>query len=175
MLNLDDLPSMQYIAYGSNLHPIRLRKRTPSATLLGTASVTGMSLQFHKRGNTDFSAKCNIVSQPDSCVYVAVFDLPTAEIPTLDKAEGVGFGYERRSITIDNYGDCFTYIAAPTHIDASLKPYTWYKELVLLGCKAHGFPLAYIDYVQSIPAVHDPDPIRHTCQMQLVDDIRDGT
>lgn len=166
---------MKYAAYGSNLHPFRLRKRTPSAVLLGIATVTEMSLRFHKRGNIDLSAKCNIVPRSNSYIYVAIFDIPDSEVPELDRAEGVGNGYDRRAIGIEGYGDCLTYIAAPTHIDESLKPYTWYKELVLLGCKAHGFPTVYRDFIHSIPAVQDPDPLRHTHQMQLVAEIQDST
>ena len=37
---------MLYAAYGSNLHPVRLRERVPSAELLGTGVLEGRELRF---------------------------------------------------------------------------------------------------------------------------------
>jgi hypothetical protein len=54
-------PRLHYLAYGSNLHPIRLRQRVNSARLIATLSLPGYRVLFNKRGQ-DLSAKCNLVA-----------------------------------------------------------------------------------------------------------------
>jgi hypothetical protein len=44
---------IHYFAYGSNLHPLRLQERVPSAALLGWTHLHGWELRFDKRGRTD--------------------------------------------------------------------------------------------------------------------------
>jgi len=162
---------LKYAAYGSNLHPLRLRKRTDEARLLGTARVDGFALRFHKRGNLDGSGKCNIVEQTDSHVLMAIFEIPDRGIDSLDIEEGVGSGYERRSIEAGEFGHCLTYLAQDSHIDEELLPFTWYKELVLAGCRVHGFPDDYVAAIRAVNAVNDPDPERHRFHIQLLDEL----
>ena len=45
---MNEAPTRLYFAYGSNLHPPRLRARTPSARALGRADLEGYRLLFHK-------------------------------------------------------------------------------------------------------------------------------
>lgn len=159
---------MKYAAYGSNLHPLRLQERTDHARLLGTTRVDGLSLRFHKRGNLDGSGKCNIVDQAGCEVYVAVFEVSNTDAEQLDIAEGVGLGYKRQEIEIDNFGRCFTYLAQDSHINDTLLPFGWYKALVLVGCRFHGFPRGYLGAIDSVAAVTDPDPERHALHMNLL-------
>ena len=148
---------MLYAAYGSNLHPLRLTKRISSTQLIGTAFVAGWSLHFHKRSN-DKSAKCNIVLGSVG-IHVAVFDISAADKVTLDGIEGAG--YSGITLNVPEFGDCSSYIADESYIDDSLAPYDWYKELVLVGARMHGFPDEYVKRVHSIPACQDPDSKRH--------------
>lgn len=159
---------MLYAAYGSNLHPHRLQRRTPSAKLLGSAVLKGKTLRFHKRGYRDFSGKCNIVAEQSSVVHMALYDISPAELPLLDAAEGAGAGYDRVAIALPKFGNCITYIANPAHTDDSLLPFSWYKALVLAGCEYMRFPADYIERVRSLPAVEDSDRPRHHHHMQLV-------
>ena len=164
---------MLYVAYGSNLHPARLRHRVSSATLLGKATVVGRALQFHKRGK-DGSAKCNIVAAK-SDIHVAVYDIAADQKPTLDEAEGLGIGYEIETLDIAGYGQCFTYVATETHIDGSLKPFFWYKQLIIVGCEHLQFPQDYLERIAAIASIADPDRKRHAKQMMIVDRARNGT
>lgn len=166
---------MLYAAYGSNLHPVRMKQRTPSARLLGTAAIAGMALHFHKRGYRDFSGKCNIVRDGEAfqrnrhpSIYAAIYDIPLAELSWLDHHEGAGSGYDRTLIEVDGFGDCVTYRAtAAHHIDDTLRPFTWYKTLVLVGCQKLAFPGSYVEAIRAIPAVRDLDGDRHQTHMQL--------
>lgn len=160
---------MLYAAYGSNLHPLRLGRRLAKAELVGTSFLPDWSLQFHKR-SVDGSGKCSIRPGEDG-VHVAVFHIHGADKIKLDRIEGLGEGYDEISLQLEEFGTCFAYTARETHIDNSLLPYAWYKELVLLGARALAFPAAYTKRIQSIRARQDPDPGRHQEMWDLVESI----
>jgi gamma-glutamylcyclotransferase (GGCT)/AIG2-like uncharacterized protein YtfP len=150
-----------YFAYGSNMSTARLRKRMPSCERLGTATLPGYALRFHKRSR-DKSAKCNAFASGNNNTVIGVlFSFDPAERAKLDEAEGVGAGYERATVTVINEKGrrrkVLTYLATPDYIDDSLKPYGWYKDFVLAGAREHGLPPEYIaDYIESVEATDDP-------------------
>lgn len=170
---------MLYAAYGSNLHPVRLRKRVPSAELIGFAVVANWELRFHKRGS-DGSGKCNIVPATDDSVCFAIFRIEPRERSLLDKVEGLGKGYDETTIVIPGYGECFAYTARDSHIDDRLTPYTWYKELVLAGLSyhfsqhdiEHESHRKYIERVLAVGAYRDENAARHEENMALVERAR---
>ncbi len=161
---------MLYAAYGSNLHPVRLLTRLPGPRLLGVAAIAGKKLRFHKRSR-DGSGKCNIIAG-DGSIHVAVYEINAQERDLLDRIEGVGSGYCVETIEAPGFGECFTYVAPPSYIDHELRPYTWYKELVLVGCKALEFPVDYIAMIGNVAAIDDVDKERYAANMQLVDSVR---
>lgn len=138
---------MHYFAYGSNMSLSRLKKRVPSAKFLGCHRLTEHDLRFHKTSK-DGSGKCDayFTSDPGDAVYGALFEIDPIEKAALDKAEGLGFGYDQKQvIVISNDGtliDAVTYTA--TIIDESLKPYSWYMNHVLIGAQETSLPLNYI-------------------------------
>lgn len=164
------MKTIRYAAYGSNLHPGRLMRRVPSARWLGSASVPDLELRFHKRGK-DGSGKCNVVAG-DGEVHVAVYEFEIAEKPLLDGIEGLGRGYEAASLSVSGFGTCFTYTAADTHINETLDPFGWYKQLVLLGCEFNGFPNGYVEQIQSVGHVTDPEADRREENLRLAEEIR---
>jgi len=154
-----------YFAYGSNMSTARLRKRMPSCKPLGIATLPGYALRFHKR-STDKSGKCNaLASRNDNSVIGVLFSFDPAERAKLDEAEGVGSGYEHSMVTVINEKGrrrkVLTYLATPDYIDDSLKPYGWYKDLVLAGGREHGLPPEYMaEYIQSVEPIEDPNKTR---------------
>lgn len=163
---------MLYAAYGSNLHPFRMQQRTPSAQLLGTAQLTDMALRFHKRGYTDFSGKCNIIRCDRATIHVAIYDISPTDMLALDRHEGAGSGYDRALIDISGFGECITYIAAATHIDDTLLPFSWYRDLVVAGCERLEFPLSYVETVKAVRTKRDLEGDRHTANMRLVEQCK---
>lgn len=163
---------VRYAAYGSNLHPLRLRARTPSAQLAGTAYLPDWSLRFHKR-SIDASGKCSI-SQGSSGVWVAVYRMSAADKQELDKIEGAGDGYVDTTIEVPQFGDCETYIAACSRVDEALQPYDWYRELVLLGCEELGLPPDYVRRIEKVAAMPDPDSDRRRDRWETVRMLRDS-
>ena len=132
---------IQYAAYGSNLHPLRLALRIPSSRFLESCYVPGWSLHFHKR-SIDGSGKCNIVNSGEG-VYVAVYEMNEIDKAKLDEIEGTGKGYHNSTIDVPDLGSCFTYLGATSHICDELTPFDWYKEMVLLGCRKLGLSDRY--------------------------------
>ena len=162
--------TIRYAAYGSNLHPGRLVRRVPSARWLGSARVPDFELHFHKRGK-DGSGKCNVVAG-DGEMHVAIYEFDVAEKPLLDGIEGLGLGYEASALTVPGFGNCFTYTAADTHIDATLEPFGWYKRLVIIGCEFNGFPAGYVERIRGIRHIVDPAAQRRAENLRLLESLR---
>jgi hypothetical protein len=164
--------ALLYFAYGSNLHPIRLGERVPSARLVERARLPGYALRFHKRGG-DGSAKCNAwwTGLESDVVLGAVYRLAAAERPVLDEFEGAGRGYDRHEIVVE--GDSgrhtvFTYLAAPAALDDTLRPFDWYRGLVVAGARRLGFPPAYVVRMEIVATEADPDEARAAAHAQLL-------
>jgi gamma-glutamylcyclotransferase len=152
--------AITYFAFGSNMLLERLRKRVPSARVVGAASLGGYTLRFNKLSK-DGSGKANIVpsSDPRAMVFGVLCELDAAERPLLDKAEGLGKGYETLPVRVrreEAEEEAFAYVAAPEAIREDLMPYQWYKDLVVAGAIQNHFPEAYVRRIEAIEAVPDP-------------------
>lgn len=165
------MASSYYAAYGSNLHPVRLTERVPSAELIGTSFVPGFSLRFNKLSNVDGSAKCSI-ENGGTGAYFAVYRILAEEKPLLDACEGLGDGYDELLLDLPEFGHCFTYIVSATHIRQDLAPFDWYKAMVLRGCEFHRFPESYVSRIRTAVAVPDPDERRGRQQWNIVSRLR---
>lgn len=158
-----DSRQLHYLAYGSNLHPLRLRERVPSAALLGLVRVPGRTLRFHKRGQ-DQSAKCDLVPTAKGVpAFAALYTLAARDKPRLDAAEGAGRGYDEAILEVTLSGAAFgpfVYLAAPTHVEPTLRPFHWYKRLVIAGARHHRLPPEYLSLLEAVPSVPDPDADR---------------
>jgi gamma-glutamylcyclotransferase (GGCT)/AIG2-like uncharacterized protein YtfP len=171
---------MVYFAYGSNLHPLRLRKRVPSAKLVGGTDLRRYRLVFHKQGK-DGSGKCHLIStgSDSDLVYGAIYEMDQAHKGDLDRIEGRGAGYLEHSMTLSLQGKeygCFTYLAQASFIIDGLKPYHWYKHLVVLGARYLHFPDAYMYSIESVESVEDPDikrTLEHETLIQKIIEYRD--
>lgn len=157
---------MLYAAYGSNLHPVRLQRRISTARLLGAKLLPGSDIAFHKRGK-DGSGKCSIADGRRG-VFVAVYEIEADALATLDRIEGVGEGYDKVTLDVPDFGQCHSYRASPAYIDDDLKVFDWYRQLVWLGCRFHGFPDGYADRILSAETTIDPDRRRRGEQWRLV-------
>ena len=162
-----------YFAYGSNLHPLRLAERVPSARPVGIARLAEHALRFHKHGAGP-SGKCDVVPTAGGTVYGALFRLDEHELPLLDAAEP---GYDRVEVrvTVDAGAlDAFTYRAQPRRISPELRPYGWYRDLVLLGARHHGLPAAYLAGLEATAVRDDPDAARAAAMGALLARLRES-
>lgn len=158
-----------YFAYGSNMSQRRLRARVPSAEFLGVGVLGSHALAFHKISTKDGSGKCDIVESENETVYGALFEIAEAELPDLDAYEGIGQGYERQTVEVEDslgqYVEASTYVA--TSIDPSLRPYTWYKRHVLEGAREARLPLTYLRRIEEAEATEDPNTERASRELAI--------
>lgn len=160
-----------YLAYGSNLHPVRLRQRVPSAAPQAVVELTGQGLHFDKLGG-DGSAKCTIEpAGHDITVWAVLYRMDAAEVALLDGYEGLGHGYDRYCLSLEQAGTglaAFTYRADESHRCSQVRAYDWYRDIVLLGARYFGFPADYVQTIAAVPADPDPDPERAAAGRELL-------
>ena len=139
---------LNYLAYGSNLHPLRLQQRLGPVERLGAVRLPGRQLCFHKRGE-DGSGKCNLVADPASNAWGVVYRIGSGQRPLLDDFEGEGYRVEQWTLSLDGgWLQCFTYIGEAGWLDDSLRPRCWYRDLVWHGALHAGFPGSYVDSIR---------------------------
>jgi len=120
-------------------------------------------LKFHKVSN-DGSGKCDAQATEDSNDYVfgVLYEISDNEKPALDRKEGLGAGYDEKEVeVVTTDGRTMKpvmYFA--TNIDFSCRPYTWYKNHVLIGAKENDLPEEYISKIEAVIADDDPDRAR---------------
>ncbi|MCP3906063.1 MAG: gamma-glutamylcyclotransferase [Planctomycetes bacterium] len=160
---------MLLFCYGSNLLMERLRERAPEAEAAGVAVLRDHRMTFSKRGR-DGSGKCTIapVSAGADQVHGAVVRVTIADRAALDEAE---HGYALQPLRIETAAgplDVTTYVAERDFIDHALKPFGWYKDLVLSGAAQHALPVEYIEGIRAVEARDDSDLDRATRHRSLI-------
>ena len=156
---------MLIFSYGSNMNLNRLAKRVPSAMKVTNAFLPGHKLVCNKISN-DGSAKANIkkTDVPAEIVWGVLFSIDSNEKALLDKAEGLGKGYNEGTLTFfDETNKSYAaqiYIADSNTIDYTLLPYDWYKEFIVSGAIRNKLPAEYILQLQSISCIRDHDEAR---------------
>lgn len=156
-----------YFAYGSNMLEQRLKDRVDSAEFLSNAWICGWEVRFHKL-SIDGSGKADLVQtgNPKDIVHGVVYQFDPDHWPALDKHEGAtgnNPGYDRAAIQVHTDSgnrDVTTYLARRERIDESLKPFTWYRDLILCGAEQHGLSEDYCQRIENTMAIPDPNENR---------------
>lgn len=161
-------------AYGTNMLTARLQERCQSAKPIGVGELKGHELRWHKR-SADGSGKCDIPPSTDPAAVVlgVLYEISLDEESALDEAEGLGKGYVKITVQARYNG---TDIAAKayqaTAVDESLRPYTWYRALVVAGAREHGLPADYVAQLAAAPALEDHNRTRHAKHMRLIGEVQ---
>jgi hypothetical protein len=145
-----------YAAYGSNLDPERMALRAPHSPLRGTGWLTGWRLTF---GGEDVSWEgplATVVEDVENSgghqVYVALYDLTSADEVSLDKWEGVDIGLFRkirvRVQTLD--GDVAAWIYVLDAYEGGL-PSARYLGMLADAAEAGGAPDDYVAELRGRP------------------------
>ncbi|MBC6489671.1 gamma-glutamylcyclotransferase family protein [Flavihumibacter stibioxidans] len=159
---------MLIFAYGSNMNLNRLTQRVPSAVKVCNVFLPGYKLVCNKVSKKDGSAKANIVKTDNlgELVWGVLFYINSNEKPLLDKAEGLGMGYNEDTLTFSDETNnpyvAQVYIADSKTIDNNLLPFDWYKDFIVSGAIQNKLPVEYISQLKSMGFVHDHDEKRRT-------------
>lgn len=161
-------------SYGSNMLTARIRARCASVAVVDRGILTGHALRWHKLGK-DGSGKCDALHtgrEADRLPGV-VHRLTWADKLRLDAHEGLGRGYESATVAVALDGgetvEAQVYVA--TRIAPSLRPFDWYRGLVLAGAEEHALPVWHRDAIAAVPATPDPDPRRAAPNRALLDAV----
>lgn len=146
---------MLYFAYGSNLDPVQMTRRCPSAQVVGVARLPAHRLTFPRPCESWGGGVAGIEAcDDDGCVEGVVYELCDEDVAALDRYEGVAEGhYERRRVTVTTADggtlDTLTYYAN-TDPAGSPPPSQRYLDALLRGARHHGLPAAYIAALERI-------------------------
>ena len=154
---------MRCFAYGSNMSSRRLNARV-SARFVTLATLPAHRLAFHKLSRGDGSGKCDAwyTGDPADQVLGVVYEVADWDKPVLDGYEGLGAGYDEKwthvRIEAGEHMEVQLYVA--TLIDPEARPFTWYRDHVLIGAREYGLPGSYQQWIASVPAWEDPNQHR---------------
>ncbi len=151
-----------YFAYGSNLHPLRLRERVPSAQVLARSVLRQHELVYGKRG-LDGSGKCTVrpARGGGTEVHGVLFEMLCSERRVLDRAEGPLYERKLAYFRIGKQRLRGFYYEAKDHaVDVGLTPFDWYRDLVVAGARYHGLPEAYVALLAGVSCQPDFDARR---------------
>lgn len=149
----------------------RLRQRAPSARAVCIGNVNGYVLCWHKRSK-DGSGKCDAVEtgRPRDALWGVVVELTAVEKLHLDEKEGLGHGYRERVVTVvTDAGNVSAGMYYASAIEPGLRPYSWYRDLVIAGALEHGLPQQYIEALAAVEAIEGPDPKRAAKNRRLIE------
>jgi len=85
-----------YAAYGSNMHPEQMLERAPHSPMAGTGWLHGWRLTFAGEDIGWEGALATLVEDPDSKVFVVLYDMTPADEETLDRWEGSELGFHKK-------------------------------------------------------------------------------
>jgi gamma-glutamylcyclotransferase len=152
-----------YFAYGANMFSRRLKETiAPSAVAVDIGFIQGRRFSFGKVSR-DGSGKCDIeaTNNAQDRAYGVLYRINTREKSDLAKAEGVGIGYSEANIqivTADGTQSSVTYVAS--YKERVLRPYQWYKAMVIGGAIEHGLPAEYVEWLRTFEAQADANTDR---------------
>jgi hypothetical protein len=149
---------------------LKAGNRAPSATAIENGYIENRRLTFDKM-STDGSGKCDIeeTSYQTDRVYGVIFEILLTEKANLDKAEGLGHGYNKIEIpvvTSNGIITAFSYFA--TKKEPAIRPYHWYKLFVVTGAIEHGLPTNYIEWLKTFESIPDPNIKRRAENEMLI-------
>jgi len=90
-----------YFAYGSNLDGAQMRRRCPSARLVGAAILDGYRLGFAGQSAAWGGGVATVVRDPEGRVPGLVWALSADDLDRLDRCEGHPRAYRRRRLLVD--------------------------------------------------------------------------
>lgn len=149
---------------------VRLKERVPSTIKLEIVTLKNHQLRFNMSGN-DGSGKCDSfeTNNSEDLVIGVLFEINENEKVILDRAESLGTGYSEKLVFVQNYsGEIFeALIYCAIKIDASLKPYSWYLNHVIIGAKETKLPAEYLAVIESVECIEDLNKNREAKEREM--------
>lgn len=151
----------------------RIKERISSYSIIGIGYVKNHCLRFHKI-SIDQSGKADAyyLNASEEKVWGVIGEVDEKSKNTLDKIEGLGKGYNQKTLTIHMQDgktiQTLIYVADKDYIDSKLKPYDWYKEIVLRGSIENALPNEYIKKIEGIESIFDKNEERREINFKII-------
>lgn len=170
---IEDLMMMRetvfIFAYGPNMLEHAVQETAPSARSVGMARLKGYEIRWHTI-SADGSGKCNIAfsRNEEAEVYGIVYEIPAIEKAMLDRVEALG-GYRERQVVVELDGlgpkmEMAVSVYCAGQVNQRLRPYAWYKDMVVDGARQRGLPDSYVSALVAVEAIDDRRPGRSAGQ-----------
>ncbi|CAN5458634.1 gamma-glutamylcyclotransferase [soil metagenome] len=141
-----------YAAYGSNMDPAQMRNRCPHSPFAGTGWLADWRITF---GGEDLGwegSLATVVEEPQSAVFVALYDITPADQIALDKWESADTGLYRTSrlrvSTLEGDVVAWTYVL--NSYEGGL-PSARYLGLIAEAAETAGAPADYVAELRNRP------------------------
>ena len=140
-----------YFAYGANMDAGAMALRCPASRLIGGGHLPGYRFIIMREGYA------SVVRDPRRVVWGVVWELASADIPALDRYEGVAGGlYTKAALPVrarDGVRRALIYLGGST---APGRPRPGYLEAVVAAARAAQLPPVYIrelgSWARGLPA-----------------------
>lgn len=132
-----------YAAYGSNLNLDQMKRRCPTAKLVGTSTIPNSTLLFKSRGHS--GGVLDIVKKKNCAVPVALYEITQADEKALDVYEGFPNLYVKKAVTVILDGverRAMMYVMNENAGCTPAIPTIFYYNTVIQGYLQHGFNVA---------------------------------
>jgi hypothetical protein len=141
-----------YAAYGSNMHPEQMRERCPHSPSAGTGWLMGWRLTFGGEEHGWDGALAMVVPDPDSSVFVALWDVSPRDLEVLEYWESANTGlYNRIKLRINTLeGEQVASVYILDGYEGGL-PSARYLGLIAEGAEAAGAPDDYVAELRARP------------------------
>jgi hypothetical protein len=141
-----------YAAYGSNMHPEQMRERCPHSPSAGTGWLMGWRLTFGGEEHGWDGALAMVVPDPDSSVFVALWDVSPHDLEVLEYWESANTGlYNRIKLRINTLeGEQVASVYILDGYEGGL-PSARYLGLIAEGAEAAGAPDDYVAELRARP------------------------
>jgi gamma-glutamylcyclotransferase (GGCT)/AIG2-like uncharacterized protein YtfP len=127
--------TMNYFAFGSNLHIPRMRLRCPGAAPVERAWLPDHRLVFRSRGGG--SGVATVVPAEGRRVPGGIWRITDNDLVALDRYEGVPSHYRREIVTVDAERsgpiDVLVYVMVEPNRDAD--PHSYYLQTIIEGLR----------------------------------------
>ena len=141
-----------YAAYGANLNPHHMARWAPASPVAGTGWLHGWRLTFGGEEVNWDGALATVVEDPDSSVFVMLYDVPPIDEMALDVWEGGQLGLWRKirvRVQTDD-GTPLAWLYVLDDYEGGL-PSARFLEVIATAAEAAGAPDDYVRRLRTHP------------------------
>ncbi len=141
-----------YAAYGSNMDPAQMMQRCPASPLAGHGWLPGWRLTFGGEDMGWEGSLTTIVEDPDSSVFVSLYDISGPDEKTLDSWEGADIGlYTKIRLRVQTLdGEELVWLYVLQAYEGGL-PSARYLGVIAEAAEIAGAPVDYVAELRGRP------------------------